>query len=157
MARGEVVRAVENDIVFRDQLLDLIAFDARRDLDDFNFGVDGVEGRTCRFDFPRADRVGAIEDLPLQVGEIDLVGVSQRQPADARCREIEGRRAAEAAGADDQRGCRAQSFLPLDADLGEQDMPAVAEELLVVQLEGLVCATVGDWPFTGSPLRKAIA
>ena len=86
MARGEVVRAVENDIVFRDQLLDLIAFDARRDLDDFNFGVDGVEGRTCRFDFPRADRVGAIEDLPLQVGEIDLVGISQRQPADTRCR-----------------------------------------------------------------------
>ena len=135
MARGEVVRAVENDIVFRDQLLDnLIAFDARRDLDDFNLRVDGVESRACRFDFPRADRVGAIQDLALQVGEIDLVGVGQRQPADARRGEIEGRRAAEAAGADDQRGCRAQPFLPLDADLGEQDVPAVAEELLVVQL-----------------------
>jgi hypothetical protein len=134
VARGEVVRAVENDIVFREQLFDLIAFDARRDLDDFNFRVDGVESRARRFDFPRADRVGAIEDLPLQVGEIDLVGVGQRQPADARRGEIEGRRAAEAAGADDQRGCRAQPFLPLDADLGEQDVPAVAEELLVVQL-----------------------
>jgi len=135
VARGEVVRAVENDIVFRDQLLDnLIAFDARRDLDDFNLRVDGVESRACRFDFPRADRVGAIQDLALQVGEIDLVGVGQRQPADARRGEIEGRRAAEAAGADDQRGCRAQPFLPLDADLGEQDVPAVAEELLVVQL-----------------------
>ncbi len=133
MARGEVVRAVENDIVFRDQLLDLIAFDARRDLDDFNLRVDGVQSRACRFDFPRADRVGAIQDLALQVGEIDLVGVGQRQPADSGCREIEGRRAAEAAGADDQRGCRAQPFLPLDADLGEQDVPAVAEELLVVQ------------------------
>jgi len=134
VARGEVVRAVENDIVFRDQLFDLIAFDARRDLDDFNLRVDGVESRACRFDFPSADRVGAIQDLALQVGEIDLVGVGQRQPADARRGEIEGRRAAEAAGADDQRGCRAQPFLPLDADLGEQDMPAVAEELLVVQL-----------------------
>jgi len=135
VARGEVVRAVENDIVFRDQLLDnVIAFDARRDLDDFNLRVDGVESRACRFDFPRADRVGAIQDLALQVGEIDLVGVGQRQPADARRGEIEGRRAAEAAGADDQRGCRAQPFLPLDADLGEQDVPAVAEELLVVQL-----------------------
>jgi len=135
VARGEVVRAVENDIVFRDQLLDnVIAFDARRDLDDFNLRVDGVESRACRFDFPRADRVGAIQDLALQVGEIDLVGVGQRQPADSRRGEIEGRRAAEAAGADDQRGCRAQPFLPLDADLGEQDVPAVAEELLVVQL-----------------------
>jgi hypothetical protein len=134
VARGEVVRAVEDDIAFRDQFFDLIAFDARRDLDNFNFRVDRVESRACRFDFPRADRIGAIEDLPLQVGEIDLVGVGQRQPADARCREVEGRRAAEAAGADDQRGCRAQPFLPLDADLGEQDVPAVAEELLVVQL-----------------------
>jgi hypothetical protein len=134
VARGEVVRAVENDIVFREQLFDLIAFDARRDLDDFNFRVDGVESRARRFDFARTHRVGAIEDLPLQVGEIDLVGVGQRQPADARRGEIEGRRAAQAAGADDQRGCRAQPFLPLDAELGEQDVPAVAEELLVVQL-----------------------
>jgi len=134
VARGEVVRAVEDDIAFRDQFFDLIAFDARRDLDNFNLRVDGVESRACRFDFPRADRVGAIQDLALQVGEIDLVGVGQRQPADARRGEIEGRRAAEAAGADDQRGCRAQPFLPLDADLGEQDVPAVAEELLVVQL-----------------------
>jgi hypothetical protein len=94
VACGEVVRAVENDIAFRDQLCDLIAFDAGRNLDDLDFRVDGVESRACRFDFPRADRVGAIEDLPLQVGEIDLVGVGQRQPADPRCREIEGRRAA---------------------------------------------------------------
>jgi hypothetical protein len=72
----------------------LIAFDACRDLDNLDFRVDGVEGRACRFDFPRTDRVGAIKDLPLQVGEIDLVGVGQRQPADARRREIEGRRAA---------------------------------------------------------------
>src|SRR5205807_5528592 len=136
----------------------LIAFDARRDLDNFNFRIDGVERRACRFDFAHADRVGAIQDLALQVGEIDLVGVGERQPADARGGEIERRRAAEAAGADDERGCRAQPFLPLDADLGEQDVPAVAEELPVVQLEeGLVWATVGDWLLTGSPLRKASA
>jgi hypothetical protein len=134
VARGEIVRAVENDLVLRDQLFDLIAFDAGRNLDNFDFRVDGVESRPCRLDFAHTDRVGAIENLPLQVGEIDLVGVGQRQPADARRGEIEGRRATEAAGADDQRGCRAQPFLPLDADLGEQDMPAVAEELLVVQL-----------------------
>ena len=57
---------------------------------------------------------------------------------------------------------RAQLLLPLDPDLGEQDVAAVAEELLVVQpgpaySTGLLCATVGDCCFTGSPLRWAIA
>ena len=49
-----------------------------------------------------------------------------------------------------------QLLLPLDPDFGKEDVPAVAEKLLVVQF-GLVCATVGAWLFTGSPLRKASA
>ena len=67
----------------------------------------------------------------------------------------------------------AQPLLALDPDFIEQDMPAVAEELLVVQevkpgresrredqfvvfAGGLVCATDGAWPLSGSPLRYAI-
>jgi hypothetical protein len=78
-----------------------------------------------RFDLRLADRLRAVEDLPLQVGEIDLVAVGDGQAADAGSGEVERRRAAEAARADDQRVRRAQLLLPLDADLGEQDMAAV--------------------------------
>jgi len=77
-------------------------------------------------------RVGAIQDLALQVGEIDLVGVGQRQPADARRGEIEGRRAAEPPR--DDRALPSAAVPAPRCDLGEQDVPAVAEELLVVQL-----------------------
>jgi len=49
------------------------------------------------FDLHRADRIGAVQDLALQVGELDLVGVGDRQPADAGGGEIEGGGAAEAA------------------------------------------------------------
>jgi hypothetical protein len=60
---------------------------------------------------------------------------------------------------------RAQPLLSFHSDFGEKDVAAVAEELLIVQLvAGLpgcfgasVAATVGDWAFTGSPLRKATA
>src|SRR6185295_13514385 len=59
---------------------------------------------------------------------------------------------------------RPQPLLAFDPDFGEKDVAAVAEELLVVQLAvgfagfGVsLCATVGDWLFTGSPLRKATA
>jgi hypothetical protein len=70
--------------------------------------------------------------LTLQIGEIDLVGVDDGQAADAGGSEVERRRAAEAAGTDYE--CRgvAQLLLPLDPDLGEEDMAAIAEKLVVV-------------------------
>jgi hypothetical protein len=94
----------------------------------------------------------------LQIGEVDAVWIGERQLAEAACREVERCRAAEAAGADDQRARRPQPLLPLDPDLGKEDVAAVAEELLVVQFAGedaaagFVAATVGGC-FTGSPLR----
>ena len=89
------------------------------------------DARGCHF--RRADGIRPVKNLSLQVGEVDLVGVGQRQPADAAGGEVEGRRAAQAAHADDQRMRRAQPLLPLDPDFVEQDVAAVAEELLVVQ------------------------
>ena len=99
-----------------------------------------------------------MQDLALQVREVDLVGVRDGQPANAGGCKVERRRAAQPAGADDQRARAPQPLLPLDADLREQDVPAVAEELLVVQFEelGFVAATVGGC-LTGSPLRWAMA
>jgi hypothetical protein len=122
VARGEVVGAIEDHIGARDrgEILQPLV-----DRDDGDVGIDGIQRRARRVDLYGADRLGAIEDLALQVGEVDLVGVDEREAPDAGRREIERRRAAEAAGADDQRVRRAQLLLPLDADLGEQDMAAV--------------------------------
>ena len=54
-------------------------------------------------------------------------------PVVAVGREVQRGRAAEPSRADDERARRAQSFLPLDAEFLEEDVPGVAEELLVVQ------------------------
>ena len=48
--------------------------------------------------------------------------------------EVERGRGAQAAGADDQGMGAEQLFLALDADLRQQDVPAVAQELVVVHL-----------------------
>jgi hypothetical protein len=82
----------------------------------------------------RADGIGPVENLALQVGEVDLVGIGQGKFADAAGGEIERRRATQAAGADDERVRRAQPLLALDPYLVEEDVAAVAEELLVVQV-----------------------
>jgi hypothetical protein len=103
-----------------------------------------------------ADALRAVEDLALQVGEVDVLRIGEGEAAEAGGGEVERCGTAQAAGPDYQRGRRTQSLLPLDADFGEQDVAAVAEELLVVQLvaaAGLLSATVGAWLSTGWPLR----
>src|SRR2546425_5430508 len=164
VARGEVVGAVEHHVAFPHEQVQFGGFDADRDGNDIDVGIDGPQRVARGVGLRRADGVGAVQDLSLQVGEVDRVGVGEAQAADAGGGEVERGGTAEAARADDEHAARAQLLLPLHPDLGEEDMAAVAEELLVVQFVGLtccfaasVCATVGAWLFTGSPFRKAIA
>ena len=130
--RGEVVGAVEHQIGLRRELVELLGRDARGERHHLDVRIHRAQDAARGEDFLRADRLGAIEDLPLQVREVDLVGVGERQPADAGSGEIKGSGAAEAARPDDEDGCGAQLLLSFYPDLGEQDVPAVAEELLVV-------------------------
>jgi hypothetical protein len=101
----------------------------------FYIGIQGSKGGARGVDLRRADGIGAVENLALQVREIDVVRVGDGEAAQAARREIQRRRATKAAGADDQRARGPQPLLPFDPDLGKKDVAAVAEELLVVQLK----------------------
>ena len=72
-----------------------------------------------------------MEYLPLQVGEIHRVAVTQHDGADAGCSQIQRGRRTQATGADHQGTRIDQPFLPLDSDLVEQDVTAVAQKLVV--------------------------
>jgi hypothetical protein len=100
---------------------------------DLDFGIDGAERGTRGLHLRRADGVLAVEDLALQVGEIDLIAIGERELSDTACSQVERRRATQAARADYKRACGKQPLLPLDPDFREEDVAAVAEELLVVQ------------------------
>ena len=132
VARGEVVGAVEDDIALRGERVELVRFDARRDWHYLDIGIRGAQRASGGEGFLRPDGVGAVEDLALQVGEVDFVGVRDGQARDAGGSEIERRRAAEAAGTDDENSGGTQPLLPLDADLVEEDVPGIPEKLLVV-------------------------
>ncbi len=94
--------------------------------------VDPGERRARRFGLLHAHRLHAVHDLALEVGEIHVVAVADRQAADAGGSEIQRHRRAEPARADDEGVRGEQLLLPLDADLRQQDVAAVAQELVVV-------------------------
>ena len=72
-------------------------------------------------------------DLPLQVGQIDGIEVSQVQLTDTGRRQIQRHRRAQPAHADDQHAALLKAQLPLYIDLFQQNLPAVTQQLIIVQ------------------------
>jgi hypothetical protein len=73
-----------------------------------------------------------VGDLALQVGQVDGVVVDQGDPADAGRAEVQRDRRAQPAGADHERVRCEQTLLAFDAELVEQDVARVAQQLFVV-------------------------
>ena len=80
-----------------------------------------------------ADLVGRVQDLALQVGEADPVVVDDGEGADAGGGEVEERRAAKAAGADNEHARGLEALLTGAADLVQHDVAGVAGELFGIE------------------------
>ena len=71
-----------------------------------------------------------MDDLALEVRLVDDVGVDDPERADARGGEVERRGRAEPAGADEEDARVEDALLAVLADLGDQQVTAVARALL---------------------------
>ena len=101
-------------------------------LDHVDVGVERLDRQPRRLGLRRADPLGVVDHLALQVGGVDDVVVDHADRADPGGGEVERGRRAEAAGADQQH-LRVQHLqLALDADLGQQRVARVADPLLGV-------------------------
>ena len=129
---GEIVRAVEHHVGRRHLRLQRLAFQALLQGNDFHFRIDQRQRVPPRAGLGPAHVPGVMQHLALQVGEIHRVAVAQHQGADAGCGQVQGRRRAQAAGTHDQGPGSQKLLLAFDAQLVEQDMAAVTQELLVV-------------------------
>ena len=69
---------------------------------DAHAGIDRGECGARALDLERADALGRVDDLALQIGQIDPVVVDDADRPDPGGREVEQHRRAEPAGADDQ-------------------------------------------------------
>ncbi len=130
VAGREVVGAVDDHVVAVDDVEHVVGAEAHVVGDDVDVGVELGERLLGRVDLALADAVDVVEDLALQVRRVDDVHVDDAERADARGREVERGRRAEAAGAEEQHAALEQLLLAGLTDLGEQDVTAVAVALL---------------------------
>ena len=99
-------------------------------LDDADVAVERLERDLRRRGLEHPDPVLGVQDLALQVAPVDGVEIDEPDRADAGRREVERGGTAEAAGADEQHAGVEQLALALGADLGDEQMAAVALLLL---------------------------
>ena len=97
-------------------------------------GIEGLDRDARRLDLRHADAVVGVQDLALQIREVDDVVVDDAERSDAGRRQVERRRRAEAAGAEQQHFGGEQLCLSGLADLGKHEVAAVATELLGCEL-----------------------
>ena len=131
VARREVVGAVDDHVpALAEDAVDVLRGDPLVVGDDLDVGIERLERALRGGDLRLPEPVGGVDDLALQVGRVDDVGVDDPELADARGREVERRRRAEAAGADEEHARVEQLQLAGLADLRDEQVAAVARVLL---------------------------
>src|SRR5262249_17986556 len=94
-------------------------------------------------------------DLALEVTEIDHVEIDQPDAAYPRGGEVEAERRTEPAGADEQHAGGLEAFLAVHADLGHDEVPAVARDLGLRKVDRAAAQGVDDGVHGSPPSPRA--
>ena len=132
LARGEVVAAIEHHIGTRHKAIEFGIADALRHQLDIDIGIDAQQTFPGRLHLGPSDIGGGVEDLALQVGQVDIVVIDDREVPHAGGSQVGHRGRAKTARADDQHAAGEQALLAFDPDLVEQNMARIAQQLVVI-------------------------
>ena len=136
IARGEIVGAVGDDVIARDQIERVRRGQPHGVRLDFDMRIEPRDRGARLRGFVLADVVGGKNHLPLQIRQRHLVVVDHAERADAGGGEIKQHRRAEPAGADDQHPRGFQLLLAGAADLAQHDVARVALQFLGIEHHG---------------------
>src|SRR6266540_3002154 len=134
VARGEVVRAVDHQVVGADDLAGVVRGQPGLVQGDLDVGVDLTDLVAGALQLGPADVGGAVDDLALQVGGVDLIEVHQADVAYSGRGQVHRVGRAEAAGADQQDVGLLQPLLAVHGHVGNDEMARVAEDLVPREL-----------------------
>ncbi len=96
--------------------------------------IEVLDAPSRRLELRDTHGLRAVQDLALQIGLVDDVEIDHAESPDAGRRQIERRGGPEPAGAYQQDARSLQLALPLDADVRENEMARVPQDLFVRQL-----------------------
>src|SRR5215831_1402624 len=130
VARVEVVRAVDDEIVVFDDVHHVVYIDAHRQLDDVRVRVEGLDGLSSRVHLGPAHARRGVKDLALEIRYVQHVSVHEADGAHACRRQVERGRRSEAARSDEEHLGAEELALPLLAHLCEEEMAAVPLDLV---------------------------
>ncbi|MNQ75707.1 hypothetical protein D3C85_905110 [compost metagenome] len=132
-AGGEVVAAVDHHVDRRHRGGQAVGVQRLAQRLQRDMRVERGETRHGRIDLGLADAGRVVDHLALQVGQIDRIEVGQLQLADPGRGQVQRHRRAETTEADDQHAALLEPQLAVDVDLGQEDLPAVAQQFVVTQ------------------------
>src|SRR5581483_10479302 len=136
VTRGEVVRAVDDQVVFLQQAFHVVGAQALVMQRDFYAWVERGQGHARRFGFRHADARIGMDHLPMQIGTLDAVVIDQRELPYPGGGEIKRCRRTEAAGAQQYDAGLRQLELAGLAQLRQAQLARVAFGGIDVELGG---------------------
>ena len=139
LAGGEIVRAVQHQIDRGHRGRQGIGIQSLGIELQADGRIDRAQTRRRRFDLGLTDAVAVVSNLALQVAQIDLIEIGQVQFAHTGRGQIQGHRRAQPAEADDQHTALLEAQLPGDIDLRQENLPAVAQQVVVRQVHAHAC------------------
>ena len=92
VARGKIIRAIDDDIVGLDDLAGILGLEEGVVEIDLHIGVDLFDAIAGAVELLAADIFRSVQNLALQVRVVDDIEIHEPERANARCCEIEGNR-----------------------------------------------------------------
>src|SRR6266571_2431008 len=128
--RGEIIRAIHDDVEVLEQVERVGAGQLCLDRFDLDVGIEIREARAGSLALGLANITGAKRDLTLEIREIHNIEINQTELAHARGRKIQAQRRTEPSRADEQHLGVFQSELPVHPNFRHDEMAAIAQNLL---------------------------
>src|ERR1700732_2814018 len=128
IAGGEIIGAVNDDVVVLHYVERVVAGQMRFEAIDLDFGVQALQAIGGGFDFWAADVGGAEKNLALEIGEVDGIEIDKANAAYSCGGQIETERRAKASGSNAEYFCLLQLELTFHADFGHDEVTAVTQD-----------------------------
>ena len=127
-ARGKIVRAIDDHIVACGNRHRLIGSESHAMKINFHMGIDLAQPRSRAVEFGFSDPRLAVQDLTMEVGNIDHIGVDQTNPTDTGSSEIERRRRTQGTRTHQQHRGIFQTRLTLDPDFWDHQLTRITRQ-----------------------------